>query len=74
MVDMVESLAIERAKEILGLNLQTFNRIQEVRQTVLPILIEPGDKLSWGWITGGHLTHGATVSFSVKPITCVYRS
>ena len=34
-VDVVESLAIERAKEIFGANLPTFNRIQEVRQTVL---------------------------------------
>ena len=36
-VDVVESLAIERAKESLVPNLPTFNRIQEVRQTVLPI-------------------------------------
>ena len=36
-VDVVESLAIERAKKSLVLNLPTFNHIQEVRQTVLPI-------------------------------------
>ena len=36
-VDVVESLAIERAKKSLVLNLPTFNRIQEVRQTALPI-------------------------------------
>ena len=37
-VDVVESLAIERAlRKSLGLNLLTFNRIQEVRLTVLPI-------------------------------------
>lgn len=36
-VDVVESLANLAPKKSLGLNLRTFNRIQEVRQTVLPI-------------------------------------
>ena len=36
-VDVVESLAIERAKEILGLSLPMFNPTQVVRPTVLLI-------------------------------------
>ena len=59
MVDVVESLAIERAKEIFGAKFATFNRIQEVRQNCAAYmaLIEPGDTvMGMDLAAGGHLT------------------
>ncbi len=65
-VDVIETLAIERAKEILGLSLPMSNPTQEVKPTVRYMaLIEPGDTvMGMDLGAGGHLTHGAPVSFS----------
>ena len=66
-VDVVESLAIERAKEIFG---ATFANVQphsgsQANCAAYMALIEPGDTvLGMDLAAGGHLTHGAPVSFS----------
>ncbi|WP_261057969.1 serine hydroxymethyltransferase [Streptococcus mitis] len=66
-VDVVESLAIERAKEIFGAkfaNVQPHSGSQANCATYMA-LIEPGDTvMGMDLAAGGHLTHGAPVSFS----------
>ena len=66
-VDIVESLAIERAKEIFGAkfaNVQPHSGSQ-ANCAAYMALIEPGDTvMGMDLAAGGHLTHGAPVSFS----------
>ncbi|OFI47533.1 serine hydroxymethyltransferase [Floricoccus penangensis] len=68
-VDIVENLAIERAKELFGAkyaNVQPHSGSQ-ANQAAYMSLIEPGDKvMGMDLAAGGHLTHGAPVSFSGK--------
>ncbi len=66
-VDVVESLAIKRAKEIFGAkfaNVQPHSGSQ-ANCAAYMALIEPGDTvMGMDLAAGGHLTHGAPVSFS----------
>ncbi|WP_247948672.1 serine hydroxymethyltransferase [Streptococcus gordonii] len=66
-VDIIESLAIERAKEIFGAkfaNVQPHSGSQ-ANCAAYMALIEPGDTvMGMDLSAGGHLTHGASVSFS----------
>ena len=66
-VDVIESLAIERAKEIFGAkfaNVQPHSGSQ-ANCAAYMALIEPGDTvMGMNLSAGGHLTHGAPVSFS----------
>lgn len=66
-VDVVETLAIERAKEIFGAkfaNVQPHSGSQ-ANCAAYMALIDPGDTvMGMDLAAGGHLTHGAPVSFS----------
>lgn len=66
-VDTVEELAIERAKELFGAgyaNVQPHSGSQ-ANTAVYAALCKPGDTvLGMSLAHGGHLTHGAAVSFS----------
>lgn len=68
-VDEVESLAIDRAKELFGAsyaNVQPHSGAQ-ANTAVLFHLLQPGDKLmGMNLSQGGHLTHGSPVSLSGK--------
>ncbi len=68
-VDDVERLAVARAKEAFGAqyaNVQPHSGTS-ANQIVLTALLERADKvLSLGLAQGGHLSHGARVSFSGK--------
>jgi glycine hydroxymethyltransferase len=65
--DQVESLAIERAKQIFGaehVNVQPHSG-STANMAVYMSVLQPGDTiLGMGLPHGGHLTHGASVSFS----------
>jgi len=66
-VDMVETLAIERAKELFGAgyaNVQPHSGSQ-ANAAVYMALMEPGDTfMGMSLADGGHLTHGTSVNFS----------
>lgn len=66
-VDVVESLAIARAKELFGAdyaNVQPHSGSQ-ANAAVYMALMKPGETvLGMSLADGGHLTHGASVSFS----------
>lgn len=66
-VDLVENLAIERAKELFGAgyaNVQAHSGSQ-ANTAVFLALLKPGDTLlGMSLADGGHLTHGAAVSSS----------
>ena len=66
-VDIVETLAIERAKELFGAgyaNVQPHSGSQ-ANAAVYMALMEPGDTfMGMSLADGGHLTHGASVNFS----------
>ncbi|QYN44918.1 serine hydroxymethyltransferase [Gilliamella sp. ESL0441] len=68
-VDIVEKLAIERAKTLFGAdyaNVQPHSGSQ-ANFAVYTALLNPGDTvLGMNLSEGGHLTHGAPVSFSGK--------
>ena len=66
-VDVIEQLAIDRAKELFGAgyaNVQPHSGSQ-ANAAVYMALVKPGDTvLGMSLAHGGHLTHGASVSFS----------
>ena len=68
-VDVAETLAIERAKQLFGCafaNVQP-NSGSQANQGVFTALLKPGDTiLGMELASGGHLTHGASVNQSGK--------
>ncbi len=68
-VDEVETLAIDRAKELYGAeyaNVQPHSGAQ-ANAAVMLALLQPGDSiLGFDLSHGGHLTHGSSVNFSGK--------
>ncbi|HZF46246.1 MAG TPA: serine hydroxymethyltransferase [Sphingomonadaceae bacterium] len=67
--DIVENLAIERAKKLFGCefaNVQP-NSGSQMNQAVFLALLEPGDTfMGLSLSAGGHLTHGSPVNMSGK--------
>ncbi|WP_412057987.1 serine hydroxymethyltransferase [Bartonella sp. DGB2] len=68
-VDVVENLAIERAKKLFGadfVNVQP-NSGSQMNQAVFLALLQPGDTfMGLDLNSGGHLTHGSPVNMSGK--------
>ncbi len=68
-VDVAETLAIERAKELFGAkfaNVQP-NSGSQMNQAVFLALLQPGDTfMGLDLNSGGHLTHGSPVNLSGK--------
>ena len=68
-VDVVETLAIERARRLFGsayANVQP-NSGSQMNQAVFLALLEPGDTfMGLDLAAGGHLTHGSPVNMSGK--------
>lgn len=68
-VDIIEQIAIDRAKELFGavyVNVQPHSGSQ-ANTAVLFACLKPGDTiLGFDLSHGGHLTHGASVNFSGK--------
>ena len=68
-VDEIESIAIDRAKELFGAeyaNVQPHSGSQ-ANASVFHAFLKPGDKLlGFDLSHGGHLTHGSSVNFSGK--------
>ena len=68
-VDIVEKIAIDRAKELFGaeyVNVQPHSGSQ-ANTAVFSVCLKPGDKiLGFDLSHGGHLTHGSPVNFSGK--------
>ena len=73
-VDMVEQVCIERAKQLFGAkyaNVQPHSGSQ-ANAAVYFALCKPGDTvMGMDLSAGGHLTHGAKVSFSGKIYNCI---
>lgn len=74
-VDEIEQIAIERAKELFGAeyaNVQPHSGSQ-ANTAVFAACLKPGDKiLGFDLSHGGHLTHGSPVNFSGKLYTPVF--
>ncbi len=74
-VDVVEQIAIDRAKELFGAdyaNVQPHSG-SNANAAVYLALLEAGDTvLGMSLAHGGHLTHGANVSFSGKTYNAVH--
>jgi glycine hydroxymethyltransferase len=74
-VDKVETLAIERAKQLFGsehVNVQPHSGSQ-ANEAAYAALIDPGDKvLSMDLAHGGHLTHGMKINFSGRTYDFVH--
>jgi glycine hydroxymethyltransferase len=74
-VDVIETLAIERAKALFGCrfaNVQPHSGAQ-ANQAVFLALIRPGDTiLGMSLAAGGHLTHGAAPNISGKWFNAVH--
>ena len=68
-VDLIETLAIERAKQLFGAqfaNVQP-NSGSQMNQAVFLALLQPGDTfMGLDLSSGGHLTHGSPVNMSGK--------
>jgi glycine hydroxymethyltransferase len=68
-VDIVETLAIERAKQLFGANFANVqpNSGSQMNQAVFLALLQPGDTfMGLDLAAGGHLTHGSPVNMSGK--------
>ncbi len=74
-VDVVEQIAIDRAKELFGaayVNVQPHSGSQ-ANAAVYQAVLKPGDKiLGLDLSHGGHLTHGSPVNFSGKLYETVF--
>ncbi|MEM6267083.1 MAG: serine hydroxymethyltransferase, partial [Pseudomonadota bacterium] len=67
--DVVETLAIERAKQLFGCNFANVqpNSGSQMNQAVFLALLQPGDTfMGLDLNSGGHLTHGSPVNVSGK--------
>ena len=67
--DVVETLAIERARELFGCNFANVqpNSGSQMNQAVFLALLQPGDTfMGLDLNSGGHLTHGSPVNMSGK--------
>ncbi|ALE03856.1 serine hydroxymethyltransferase [Bartonella ancashensis] len=68
-VDLIENIAIERAKQLFG---ASFANVQphsgsQMNQAVFLALLQPGDTfMGLDLNSGGHLTHGSSVNMSGK--------
>ncbi len=73
-VDIVENLAIERAKELFGaeyVNVQPHSGAQ-ANMAVFQAVLKPGDTfMGMNLDHGGHLTHGSPANYSGKVFHCV---
>ena len=68
-VDVAETLAIERAKQLFGCNFANVqpNSGSQMNQAVFLALLQPGDTfMGLDLNSGGHLTHGSPVNMSGK--------
>ena len=66
-VDVVETLAIERAKQLFGANFANVqaNSGSQANQAVFFALLQPGDTImGMSLAEGGHLTHGMALNMS----------
>ena len=74
-MDVVEQLAIDRAKELFGAdhaNVQPHSGSQ-ANEEAYAVLVEPGEKvLAMDLAHGGHLTHGAKFNFSGRTYDFVH--
>lgn len=67
--DIVENLAIDRAKQLFGCNFANVqpNSGSQMNQAVFLALLQPGDTfMGLDLASGGHLTHGSPVNMSGK--------
>ena len=68
-VDVAETLAIERAKQLFGCNFANVQPVSgsQMNKAVFLALLQPGDKfMGLDLNSGGHLTHGSPVNMSGK--------
>src|SRR5690606_33061019 len=73
-VDVVEQLAIDRAKALFGADYANVQLLagSQANGALYMVLVYAGDTvLGMGVAHGGHLTHGASVSSAVKIYTAV---